>query len=334
MKKSAKLLALILTIVMMGAIMTSCTLFKTEEPPKVEDNIEDGNGQEEKLYSPAIWKVTSASGEGEIYLFGSIHAGDKDMYPLHDEIMNAYNSCDYLAVEADVIAFEENPTAALEVMTPMIYQDGTTIENHISSENYIKAKNTLNELGVYNPVYDLYIPSFWTILIESSTLANISSLNAEKGIDRYFLETAKADGKEIIEIESAKEQYEMLASFSDELQEFLLKDIVDSYESGELKNSLSEAVELWKQGKVDELLSQDTDFEEMTEDEKVLYDEYMLKIMTQRNEKMIKAADSYLKDGKKVFYVVGSAHMGGETGIVKGLEALGYTVQRSSIRAK
>ena len=46
-----------------------------------------------------------------------------------------------------------------------------------------------------------------------------------------------------------------------------------------------------------------------------------------RNVGMINEATELLKSGRKVFYVVGLAHMIGDDGIVAGLKALGYKVE-------
>jgi len=43
---------------------------------------------------------------------------------------------------------------------------------------------------------------------------------------------------------------------------------------------------------------------------------------------MVEAAKDYMSEGKKVFYVVGLAHMLGETGIVNQLQLDGYIVEQ------
>ena len=56
--------------------------------------------------------------------------------------------------------------------------------------------------------------------------------------------------------------------------------------------------------------------------------EYNRVTFTDRNVTMANAAKSYLDDGKKVFFVVGTEHLLGSTGVIASLEAEGYTVAR------
>ena len=48
---------------------------------------------------PDLWKIEKNGNTS--YLFGSIHLGTKDMYPLSDAVKNAYKSTDNLVVEVD-----------------------------------------------------------------------------------------------------------------------------------------------------------------------------------------------------------------------------------------
>ncbi len=57
------------------------------------------------------------------------------------------------------------------------------------------------------------------------------------------------------------------------------------------------------------------------------YREYNNAMLVDRNVGMISKARELLNGGRKVFYVVGLAHMIGDDGIVAGLEALGYKVE-------
>ena len=64
----------------------------------------------------------------------------------------------------------------------------------------------------------------------------------------------------------------------------------------------------------------------MTPEQKELYQEYEKQMFDDRNLHMADKAEEYLKTGKTTFYVVGSGHMVGETGIVKLLRERGYQV--------
>ena len=56
-------------------------------------------------------------------------------------------------------------------------------------------------------------------------------------------------------------------------------------------------------------------------------EEYNDFILVSRNEGMVNKALEFLKQGKNVFYVVGTAHMLGDIGLVQKLTDAGYTVE-------
>ncbi len=276
--------------------------------------------------TPLIWEVKSNDGSSTLYLFGSIHATDGTVFPFSDKIMNAYNSADCLAVEFDLIAFGSDMTAQLNTTRLLAYADGSTVKDHLSAETYEKVTSFLKEQNLYTSMYDNYHP----MMLESALsvyLISDAGLSDTAGVDRYFLELAKNDGKEIIEIESAESQLQMAMSIPDEYYDKSLAATVDSLILG--NDDMVQLYETWKTGDIDgfnAMFSEEAmDF---TEEEQYIYDEYMRLMLTDRNTLMTQTADNILKSGKNGFLVVGVAHMIGDTGIVKQLEDMGYTVTR------
>ncbi len=285
--------------------------------------VEIDNDDRECSVTPAFWKATDKDGD-VIWLFGSIHVGKEEFYPLPEAVTDAFKQSEAIAVEFDMIAFENDMSAAVEALKIMVYSDGSKISDHIPKELYDDAVKLLTDAGVYNALYDYYQPSLWMSLISNLSLDKIG-LDAKYGIDNCLLLTAKSENKEILEIESAKEQYKMLASFSEELQIALLEDAVALEKAGESANETIELAKAWEKGNIEELtemLSVPDDIE-LTDIES----EYWDAMMTKRNNKMTDFCVKSLKEGKEVFVVVGLAHFLGEDGIVNQLVELGYTVE-------
>ena len=65
----------------------------------------------------------------------------------------------------------------------------------------------------------------------------------------------------------------------------------------------------------------------MTEEEKLLYQEYEKAMYTDRNAAMLETAKEYLESGDVVFFAVGLAHLLAEDGLVNTLRDAGYTVE-------
>lgn len=294
----------------------------SEDVSDGKDSDED-SGDKESTVTPLFWKATDADGN-VLWLFGSIHAGYDEYYPLPDKVLEAYNGSDALAVEADIIAFEKDLEAAYKAMMPLIYTDGTKISDHISAELYSRAVGAMRDTGMYMSVYDMYKPAVWMSLIESACIEG-AGLDTEKGIDRFFLKDAKKNDKTIVEIESAEEQYAMLGGFSDELQELLLEDAVTAHEDGSDVTGLKELAEAWGKGN-EEVLNE---MVLLPEDEEIdaLTQEYWKAMMTDRNNGMVEYCKEAIGSGDEVFVVVGLAHFLGEDGIVNQLREAGFTVE-------
>lgn len=277
--------------------------------------------------TPLLYRVTDGQGH-TVWLFGSIHVGRENYYALPAYVTDAFDGADALAVELDILAFEKDLSAQMEVVSVLAYRDGTRIGDHISQELYDEAVAALKELGLYATVMDIYCPGFWSSTIDSLLMEQLGA-RIDLGIDRHLLERAKAAGKEIRDIESAKAQYEMLAGFSDGLQAMLLEGSLESYADPEpAKAELEKMMDLWASG--DEAafsayLAEEA--EDMTAQEKKLYEEYNQAMLVERNLLMTDYAENALKSGETVFICVGAAHVVGEGAMARQLAQRGYTVE-------
>lgn len=284
----------------------------------------------EEKSTPLFWKVSGNGFDGEFYLLGSIHIGDDQTNNYPQEIMNAYNACDYVAVESDVIRLESDIEAAMKSLSPFIYQDGSTISDHIDAELYDAAVNKLKEFKLYNSYLDYYNPAMWWMLIDQLITTSVDGYDTNKGVDRFFLQLAKDEEKEIIEIEDYMDTYSTIAGLSAETQQFLLKECVKEEYSTEAEEDLRKLYGMWKAGDekalTEELIT--NELEDIADEDLAYYEEYDKAILVDRNISMVNAADQYLKENKNVFYIVGLAHMLDDDGIVQQLRELGYTVTR------
>jgi uncharacterized protein YbaP (TraB family) len=240
--------------------------------------------------------------------------------------MNAFNEADALAVEFNIVAFQENMGAMMNALKSMVYTDGTTIKDHISKETYDDAVAILKENNVYMSQYDYYMPCMWESMV-SELLYKKNNIDLENGIDKTLIKEANKQNKKVYDVESAELQYGMLASLSDKIQEMLLQSAVESYKENKL-DGLDELVNAWATGNKDglrALLGEEPEFE--NEEEKQLYAEYNKALLTDRDLGMIKYVEEALVSGENVFVCVGAAHIVGENGIVDQLQSKGYTVE-------
>ena len=269
--------------------------------------------------TPLLIEVSKEGVENKLYLFGSIHAADEDLYPLPDYVLNAYHNSDAIAVEFDLVDFSKDLSNQMELLSKFTYPDQKTIKDDIEDEVYQTGVEILKSAGLYTWMIDRYQPIMWQSLIENVAMLD-SGLKEQYGIDRYFLTLAKEDNKEIKELESAEYQYNMLLGFDMDMQVYLLKEGIKEYEQS--AENMQKLYELYKKGNEQDL--EILLFEEEVTDPYM--EEYNNLLITVRNINMTESLEEAFQNGEKVFCTVGLAHIIGESGIADLLEQKGYTV--------
>lgn len=271
--------------------------------------------------TPLLFEVTKEGKENILYLFGSIHAADDSVYPLPSYIEDAYKESDGVAVEFDLIKMTDNLEVQVNNLAKFINKDGKNIKDIINEESYNEAVTILKNAGLYNSLWEHYNPMMWYSLIEAASMKD-SELSEEKGIDLHILKKAKEDKKEILELESADYQYEILLNLEEELQIYILEHSISSYNQS--VEDLKRLFELYKKGNKNDL-------------ENLLFNENNVSIeqekfnevlITNRNKNMAESLKNYFEEEKNIFCTVGLAHIIGNDGIATSLEKEGYTVKQ------
>lgn len=327
-KQTRRAIGALLVLLLMLATLSACTvrtvpsdatnLTGTTSSPAHTDGTTPASGL-------LFWEVTSPDGTETMYLLGSIHVADDSIYPMPEVVMNAYQSSDLLAVEADILAYEQDQEAISRLTMRFFYTDGTTIRDHLPADLYEQAKTRLTDAGLYAEAYDWVHPFLWNSLLDQ-IVTDASELDAEHGVDRHFLELAHQSGKRIFEIESVEEQYNVFLGFSDELWTALIGEMLATEPEAQMAD-LRDMYDLWKSGNVDAFTAYcETDMDGLSVEERALYEAYNDAVLTQRNLGMTQTALDLLQSGETCFLIVGAAHMVGETGLVESLQQFGYTV--------
>lgn len=266
-----------------------------------------GTGRADETVKPDrlfLWEVKSDT--STVYLLGSIHAVNRDLYPLDERITKAFAESDALVVEANV-AGPEAIAAAVTMMSKAMYPADDSLEKHVSKEVLNETVNRMTKLGLpLDP--NRFKPWFLSITITMAELAKAGIL-AQHGIDLHFLQKA-AGKKEILELESIDFQANLLDSFNDTEQELFLKQTLHEVEK--IGPQTKDIIAAWKKGDtgaVDKLLTEAV--REMPEIKPV-----HKRVIDDRNIAMAEKVEGYLATDKTYFVVVGAAHLVGETGLV------------------
>ena len=279
---------------------------------------------------PLLYRVTGPGGQ-EGYLFGTIHVGDKNVETAVEKLKPFLDGSDALAVEFDVVAYENDYTAQTRDMEKFTLTDGTSITDHMPAETYEKAAALLQQAGLFPKLMQGYNLAMWSQLVEQAALKTKTDYDMDIGVDRSLIKYCYDKEIEVRDVESAELQYGILLGFSDELNLMMIENTLDNLSSYKL--SISMLYFAWLSGNAETLntlLNRESGSAALTEEQAALMEDYYDKLLTQRNLGMRDKAVEWLEAGDKVFFAVGAAHLLGDDGLVALLRAAGYTVEQVS----
>lgn len=291
-----------------------------------------------------LWEVNNDG--NRIYLLGSIHLANYDIYPFSQEMLMAYESSDALVVEVNLFDYE----GMMKYTALTMYTDGTTLKDHVSEELYKETIALGSLFGLSEQIVAMYKP--WYLNTFFSSLSTTETANSEEaalaaqlGIDMNFMVNAMMQGKPILEIESYEFQGNVMDNFSSELQEYLLWDSINSLKyminnpstiEGTGFDYIEMMLYLWKIGDVEAFKTvYGVDYEAVknsaiSQEEKALLEEYIDKLIKQRDIGMAEYIDVLLNlEGNNTYFVVvGSGHYISDYSVIDILEEKGYTVSQ------
>lgn len=284
------------------------------------------------FYNRAVDKLITDNGKGAegflykieknkntVYLLGSIHIGNSDMYPLKKSITDAYKSSDEIFVEVNT----QNPKVLQELTEQMKRTGNKTLKEELGEEYYNKLNKFLKEFQI--PEGSLDTQKLWAINNTLSTLPMlVSDPNAPTyGTDANFLTLAALDGIKINELENVNTQVKALSSQSDEEYIKNIKEVLDMTKEEYLKSGAEELNTLktsWIAGDNKKLV-ETLKLEENNEATKALFET--------RDPEMAKVIANLLEkgQGKTYFVIAGSGHFVPDTSARGYLEKMGYEVK-------
>lgn len=321
MKNIKKRLALFLSFVMVFALLVGCGEGKVDPRYDLKLDLTKENSDVEG----PLWKLEDE--DSTVYLHGTIHLGDKEIYPLSKRIEDIFNSCDYLVLEE---VFDKiNPNDMIKAVS---YPNGETIEDHLSKDSVKLIKNICAEYGIF---YDQI--KTWTPFMIYRSLIDYMVMNETfdptYGIDNYWLYRARLSKKDILALDDYNEVYKELGKLSDEDAEVLIQSLkLVKPEDGSADNAMWEA---WKSGDVERIFAVEEDLSSYTQEEIEVYnnvakisEQYEKTLIHDRNAIWADKIEGYLNDNKDYFVAGGTAHFHGDGSVIELLEKKGIKVTR------
>lgn len=269
-----------------------------------------------QLNAQILWKVTGNGLKNPSYLFGTHHLIDSEKVPALQKALTFVNEVDAVVNEIDM---SEMQALQMKIMQGAMMQ-GKTIKDLVSAEDYILLNAAFKELlGVGLDQLGAFKPAMLSTMYGVMQYSKTKKLTKEpEALDMIIQKAGKKANKEIVALETAEEQIEVLFnSLSLEKQaEMLVKAIKEKEKGIAQMQKLDEAYLSGDLKKMEALYSED---EDMTE-------EYKKALVDTRNLKWISKLNK-LFETKSGVVAVGCLHLVGETGLIKQLEKNGFSVE-------
>jgi uncharacterized protein YbaP (TraB family) len=262
-----------------------------------------------------LWKVHS--GPRVMYLAGSVHALNKDVYPLSAAFEQAFAASDTLVEEINL------ETAGLMSLTPMLltkamYQDGRTFDKVVSKETADLVATHLKSMPI--PMEMLRPMKPWMIMLLLSAMqVQQAGLNPELGLDKHFFDRAVAARKAVIGLETAESQIDRFDQMPETLQEQLLRSTLDEIDATNAE--LAATVAVWRRGDAAAL-------ERNLLPGLKKYPAAYQSLIVERNNNWMPQLEQCLTRTTPCMVVVGAAHLVGPDGLLALLQRKGYKIEQ------
>ncbi|MCL2019858.1 MAG: TraB/GumN family protein [Oscillospiraceae bacterium] len=366
MRKTKKLLSLLIAIIITLSIITACDSneesttpeqstpaqstpavrtsddVKPDEtdsaPDETEPRKQDSNPDESEPYVPELTPTGDAKGllwevsdeDTTIYLLGTIHLLNDVVFPFDQQLTNVILSSDLVVFEAD-FGDEEG---LMYLQMAMMYDEGDRLSDHISGDLFAQV------VEIYELLYGAgigiaeIIEGFKPWALSSEIMLHTLSFSEELAlmqggaIDASVYLTAIEAGISVTELEGWVFQADLFNSFDDDIMEEYLQTNVDFFFAA-LEGS-PEADEEFKimSDWMRAWAERDVEgFETAFEKDLLEDDPFSYALLDLRDPLMYEYVLALMNEFEgQVLIVVGAAHMVGEGGIVARFIADGYEV--------
>lgn len=269
---------------------------------------------------PAMWTLSDE--DTVISIIGTVHVLPEGIDWRSERIDAAFDAADQVCFELDVVG------RALEVfgLTYKLgtFEGGDKLTNHLDEEQEADLRRTADALGIPFASLNVMKPWFASLTIEQYV---VDRMGLAEGVEMLLYPEVTEQGKEICEMETAREQLGALSGlpFEDQLESLFYEpeeiaglDIDAALAYGEAE--LSGLIDDWLAGDVEAI-------GEAASPEGFGSEAFYNALLVQRNANWIPKIEALLETDGNVFVAVGAAHLAGEDSVIAMLRAQGYAVE-------
>jgi uncharacterized protein YbaP (TraB family) len=251
----------------------------------------------------ALWELHGK--HNTVYILGSIHVLRPSDYPLAPAVLNAYGDAKSIFMEVN-LAEIDSQIMQTELLASARLPEGKTLPVIMGDARYKRAQALAREVGVDLGIFDAFAPWFAAEAISQLQLQQLG-FEPKSGVEMFFLERARADGKSVAGLETVHDQIALFDALSmDQQADYLVSSLEEAHD---LPKEVDAMVHAWAGGDTqwfaDQLKS------EIGRDP-ALYDS----VLVARNRKWVPKIEALLNDDKNYLVIVGTGHLVGQSSVI------------------
>ena len=251
----------------------------------------------------SLWELHGK--HNTVFLLGSIHVLRPGDYPLSPAVMQAYAGAKSLLMEINLDDMDLDQMQA-EMLASATLPEGKSLAEVLGPKRYAHAETLARDVGVELATFDRFAPWFAAEAISQLQLMQLG-FQPTSGVEMYFLERARNDGKSIAGLETVHDQVALFEGMSMDAQaEYLVSSLEQAHE---LPKQVDDMVHAWQRG--DTAWFDDQLKSELGRDP-ALYQS----VLAARNRKWIPKIEALLNDDKDYLVIVGTGHLVGRNSVI------------------
>jgi uncharacterized protein len=252
----------------------------------------------------SLWELHGK--HNTVYLLGSIHVLRQSDYPLAPTVLDAYRDAKSVLMEVNLQEIGSEQVQA-EMLGSAVLPEGKTLPDILGRERYGRANALAREVGVELSLFDQFAPWFAAEAISQLQL-NQLGFQAEAGIEMYFMERARNDGKSVAGLETVHDQIALFQNMSLDTQaEYLISSLEQAHD---LPKEVDSMVHAWQRGDTQWFANQLKS--ELGHDPR-LYQS----LLVARNRKWLPKIEALLNDDRNYLVIVGTGHLVGQRSVIE-----------------
>jgi uncharacterized protein YbaP (TraB family) len=252
----------------------------------------------------SLWELHGK--HNTVYLLGSIHVLRPSDYPLPPAILEAYSGAKTLFMEVNLAEMDSQQVQS-ELLGSAMLQDGRSLHEILGKQRYDHAAALAHDVGVELSTFDNFAPWFAAEAISQLQLMQLG-FQPQSGVEMYFMERARGDGKAVDGLETVHDQIALFDAMSMDAQADYL--VASLEQARDLPKDVDAMVRAWQRG--------DTGWFEDEMKTELGRDPHLYEsVLVARNRKWVPKIEALLNDDKNYLVIVGTGHLVGRGSVIE-----------------